>query len=93
MAAGRARSRLRWRYRRDEVPLDGSGPPEVIAKQRGDIDQPVITPDGRFALLAAGGDAPGQILRAIALRPPFASTVLLTSPGTIINAHVSPDAG
>jgi hypothetical protein len=73
------------------IQLDGPAQRELILRHVGDNDQPVVTPDGRFALLALGGEASGRVVRAIDLRAPFTATDLLTSAGTLGNVQVSPD--
>ena len=73
------------------IQLDGSAQRELIVRHVGDNDQPVVTPDGRFALMALGGEASGRVVRAVDLRAPFTATDLLTSPGTLGNLQVSPD--
>jgi Tol biopolymer transport system component len=73
------------------IQLDGPVQHELILRHVGDNSPPVVTPDGRFALLSSGGDAPGRVVRAVDLRAPFPATELLTSPGTIGNVQLSPD--
>jgi serine/threonine protein kinase/Tol biopolymer transport system component len=73
------------------IQIDGPAQRELIVRHVGDNDQPVVTPDGRFALMALGAEAPGRVIRAVDLRAPFTQTDLLTSPGTVGNLQVSPD--
>ena len=73
------------------IQLDGAAGRELIVRHVGDNDQPVVTPDGHFALMALGGEASGRVVRAIDLRAPFTATDLMTSPGTLGNLQMSPD--
>ena len=73
------------------IQLDGPAQRELIFRHVGDNDLPVVTPDGRFALMAMGTEAPGRVVRAIDLRPPYTATDLMTSPATLGNLQLSPD--